>query len=251
MAWLDGVDRVASAAGPYDAWLQPRAEMIFRPTSHPIRTPVAKLGGQPAWLAEPYWPVSAATGEPMTFVGQFPLPGPDRRMSYLFLTQDAESIAETYEAEAGENALLIQPGGRVPSFVAGHPERTGPALWRRGAEWEHRIPVEMYVDVVPPHAGIEAAFERDYAFQRAERQGDNIPLDDVYSVEICRSYVGGPPLMWQPSTTHLGEGWRFFFQLDGGEGWHDDAYALNFGGGTGYAFLSDDELEGRFYWDCV
>jgi hypothetical protein len=46
--------------------------------------------------------------------------------------------------------------------------------------------------------------------------------------------------------------WRFFFQLDGCEGWDDDEpYTLNFGGGTGYAFISEDGLEGRFYWNCV
>ena len=36
-----------------------------------------------------------------------------------------------------------------------------------------------------------------------------------------------------------------------GTGIGGDAFALNFGGGTGYAFLSPDEREGRFYWDCV
>ena len=50
---------------------------------------------------------------------------------------------------------------------------------------------------------------------------------------------------------HALTSWRFFFQLDGAEGWGDDAFALNFGGGTGYAFLDPDRREGRFYWDCV
>lgn len=39
--------------------------------------------------------------------------------------------------------------------------------------------------------------------------------------------------------------------LDDAEGCGEDAYALDFGGGTGYAFLSADEREGRFLWDCV
>jgi hypothetical protein len=38
----------------------------------------------------------------------------------------------------------------------------------------------------------------------------------------------------------------------GGEGWYDhEPSSLNFGGGTGYAFLNEDGLEGRFYWECV
>jgi hypothetical protein len=41
-------------------------------------------------------------------------------------------------------------------------------------------------------------------------------------------------------------------QLDGCEAWDDnEPYTLNLGGGTGYAFLSEDGLEGRFYWDSV
>jgi hypothetical protein len=62
--------------------------------------------------------------------------------------------------------------------------------------------------------------------------------------------VGGRPKFFQPYIELAGD-WRFFFQLDDCEGWGDDLYALNFGGGTGYAFLSPDEREGRFYWDCV
>ena len=45
---------------------------------------------------------------------------------------------------------------------------------------------------------------------------------------------------------------QLFFQLDGCEAWDDnEPYTLNLGGGTGYAFLSEDGLEGRFYWDSV
>jgi hypothetical protein len=40
--------------------------------------------------------------------------------------------------------------------------------------------------------------------------------------------------------------------FDGCEAWDDnEPYTLNLGGGTGYAFLSEDGLEGRFYWDSV
>ena len=36
------------------------------------------------------------------------------------------------------------------------------------------------------------------------------------------------------------------------EAWNDnEPYTLNLGGGTGYTFLSEDGLEGRFYWDSV
>jgi hypothetical protein len=251
MTWLEGVQRLASVGGPFDPWLAPRLEMSFRPSAAPIDTPVAKLGGQPVWLDEPFWPVSASDGTPMTFVGQFPLPGPDLRMSYLFITQDEEATAVTFEPDAGENALIIQPYGRLPPFLTGIATQHGPALWRRGAAWTERIPVEVHIDLHPASEAAEHTFASEVTRQQAERRGVFLdPGDDAPWVE-CRSYVGGQPLFWQPTTTRIGPSWRFFFQLDGGEGVDDDAYALNFGGGTGYAFLSQDEREGRFCWDCV
>jgi hypothetical protein len=62
--------------------------MTWRSSVTPIDVATAKIGGQPVWLDEPFWPVSASSGAPMTFVGQFPLPGPEARMSNLFIAQD-------------------------------------------------------------------------------------------------------------------------------------------------------------------
>lgn len=171
-------------------------------------------------------------------------------MSYLFVAQD-DDTALTFDPEAGENALLVQPGGRVPSFLTGLPAGTGPTLWRRGAEWTQRVPVELYVDAHPASEATESAVNREAAMQAAERDGLFLDGDGDQNWFDCRSYVGGPPLFWQPSTTRVGASWRFFFRLDGAEGCGEDVYALNFGGGTGYAFLSEDEREGRFLWDCV
>ncbi|SNT49903.1 hypothetical protein SAMN05421812_107260 [Asanoa hainanensis] len=220
MSWLAGSRTSSSAAGPLDKWLKPRRSLSWRPSANPIDRPVPKLGGQPVWLDEPFWPVSAQFGIPMTFVGQFPLPGPEPRMSYLFLTQDELYLAATFMAEGGENALLVQPGGRIPSFVEGVAERTGPTLWRRGDQWEDRVPVELELDLGPRKRG-------------------------------SHNYVGGKPRMWQEWDDELDASWRFFFQLDHGDGWDGDAFALNLGGGSGYAFLSADQREGRFLWDCV
>ena len=61
-------------------------------------------------------------------------------------------------------------------------------------------------------------------------------------------------MFWQPHLPSVPPGttsWRFFLQLDGAEGIDDEPYALNFGGGTAYVFLSLDTLEGRLSWDCV
>ncbi|GIF63946.1 hypothetical protein Ais01nite_19810 [Asanoa ishikariensis] len=148
-------------------------DLSWRPTSHPIDQPVPKLGGQPVWLDEPFWPVSGQFGIPMTFVGQFPLPGAGLRMTYLFVTQDDLCLATTFEPEGGESALLVQPGGRVPWFVKGVAERTGPTLWRRGDQWTDRIPVELHENP-PDRAAIYRHYEKQTltgvgVFKRAER----------------------------------------------------------------------------------
>jgi hypothetical protein len=108
------------------------------------------------------------------------------------------------------------------------------------------------VQVIHHFGGRDPAFEREVVYQDAARRGVSMEEDSDRADVGCRSYVGGEPLFWQPWTpVELGASWRFFFQLDGAEGWGEDAFALNFGGGTGYAFLSQDQREGRFFWDCV
>lgn len=250
--WWDELRRNALADGPYDAWVTPRLEMTWRSSAVQIVDSVAKLGGQPVWLDEPFWPVSATSGVPMTFVGQLPLPGPETRMSYLFIAQD-DDLAMTFQPEAGENALLVQPAGRIPSFVRGLGAGTGPSLWRRGTTWTERVPVELYVDARPAGLTTERAVEREAVRQASARRGERLDPDEDRDEDSIsyRSYLGGPPLFWQPWTTLADPSWRFLFQLDGAEGIEEDAYALNFGGGTGYAFLTEDEREGRFLWDCV
>jgi hypothetical protein len=242
--------RVVST-GPADAWLLPRLRMSFRPVPSPINDHQAKLGGQPVWLDEPFWPQSAILGSPMTFIGQFPIPGPAQAMAYLFLT-DEDGTLGTWDPEGGETALIVQPGGRVAGFLAGTPAATGPSLWRRGPQWTDRVPVELSVELSVLNDAERMALEADIAYQdavRAETFAD-LPIPD-HDVLTPTSYVGGRPHFWQPQI-QVSRSWLFFFQLDGCEDWEDDEpYALNFGGGTGYAFLSQDELEGRFYWDCI
>lgn len=236
------------ATGPGDAWLAPRLQMTFQPTTSPIRNLVAKLGGQPVWLDAPCWPLSRTFGTPMTFVGQFPVPGEEKRMAYLFVA-DGDGTGSSFEPDGGDNALLVQPGGRIPEFLTVADARSGPALWRRGASWDERVPVELHVQTSELDPAEERVLEEEIACWEAERAGEFIDLPET-DVFPPRSYFGGRPNFWQPRV-QVPTPWRFFFQLDGREGWDGEPYALNFGGGTGYAFLSPDRREGRFYWDCV
>jgi hypothetical protein len=229
--------------------------MQLRTVSVPIHAPVAKLGGQPVWLETPTWPLSRVLNTPMMFVGQFPVPGDPRRLAYLFVTDDDDGTAETFAPEAGENALLVQPGGRIPPFVAVTETATGPCLWRRGVTWNDKVPVELAVELTRLDPAAEAVLDAEVARQEGERAGVILDLPDPDEVQADPlppySYVGGKIHMWQASL-EVDAGWRFFFQLDGGERQGPDGlYAPNFGGGSGYGFLSPDRREGRFFWDCV
>ncbi|GLZ33279.1 hypothetical protein Lesp02_54670 [Lentzea sp. NBRC 105346] len=97
------------------------SRVVFTPSA-PVTSPTTKVGGQPVWLSAPTWPLSASTGEPMSFVGQFELPG---RVAYLFMTSSDEFVDGTYEPEGGENAFFCQPGP-LPSFLRFSSVATGP-----------------------------------------------------------------------------------------------------------------------------
>ncbi|MGP3956329.1 hypothetical protein ACTWPT_10060 [Nonomuraea sp. 3N208] len=184
----------------------PSYRLLLIPAEEPIRGHVTKLGGAPVWVSEPQWPLSRRLERPMTFIGQFRLPGPEPRMAYLFMT--GEDIDCTYESEAGENALIVQPG-RVPPFVEVGADASGPAICEHVVEFD------------------------------VTNLGE---LDDVYD-----SRIGGFPT-WLQSEEYPRGGWDFLFQLDsaGPLGNH-----VNFGDvGVGYGFLSPDEQEGRFLWQC-
>ncbi|WP_430790279.1 hypothetical protein [Actinoplanes sp. G11-F43] len=100
----------------------------------------------------------------MPFLGQFRLDDGDGeiRLAYVFMSDlflfdmedeeagveedgddDGDAVDDTFEPEGGENAVIIQPDGRVPSFVVVRRQRTGPAFT------EDHLPV----DVEPAGAG--------------------------------------------------------------------------------------------------
>ncbi|MFJ1706313.1 hypothetical protein [Kitasatospora sp. NPDC088346] len=196
--------------------------MILGPAEQPISDPVAKFGGEPVWLAEPTWPLDPGSGEPLVFIGQFPVPGQELRLAYLFLDEEDIVMGGT-DPERGDAVLLVQPDGRIPSFaVIGPPGTRGRTLWRWGPD-DAEIPVEWRIDLqpVPPLLG-------------AEEPRDHLGGAARYPNECAR--VGSP--------------WQFLFRIsDAGEG-EDDPYFLNFGYGFGFAFVSPDRREGRFYWEC-
>ncbi|MEU9114295.1 hypothetical protein AB0D04_21540 [Streptomyces sp. NPDC048483] len=151
--------------------------LAFVAAGGPVHKPLTKIGGQPVWQEEPQWPLSRETGEPMQFLGQFALD--DGRLGYLFMSGGDDWVDGTWEPEGGENALVIQPGGRIPDFLTVRAQAEGPT-----AGPDHL-----------PSSG-EAAAERD-------------PWQ----------FLGGPGIEphWLQGEEEPGEGWRLVVQLTDGE----------------------------------
>lgn len=194
--------------------------IAFVRTGDVVRGAATKAGGQPVWLAEPQWPLSRTTGEPMEFLGQFALE--EGRLAYLFMTgDDGGCIDGTYEPDAGENALLIQPDGRIPAFVTVDGRAVGPSVGT-----DHL-----------PHPSADGA--------AADAPGEGDEGDDGRPLQ----FLGGPGIEpnWLQGEEPPGEGWRLVAQLDS----CDLPFDVNFGdAGIGYAFVSPDGKEGRFLWQC-
>ncbi|MFF3653179.1 hypothetical protein ACFYXV_31635 [Streptomyces sp. NPDC002181] len=139
------------AAGPYDAAFLPRLRMSLLTAREPVTEPVSKFGGQPVWLDGPAWPVHPRSGEPLVFIGQFRVPGDELRLAYLFLHEEGMVMGGTVP-EDGEAVVLVQPGGRIPSFASvGSPGTQGRTLWRWGPD-HTEVPVEWLTDLtaMPP-----------------------------------------------------------------------------------------------------
>ncbi|MGP4016316.1 hypothetical protein [Saccharopolyspora sp. 5N708] len=187
-----------------------RQNVSFVEATEPITEPITKFGGQPVWLAEPMWPLSASTGRPMRFIGQIRLPGAETRLGYLFMTEDDpdEFVDGTYEPTGGENAFFAQPGEPADFYQV--------ASIRRGP-----------------------TFGPDHHAELTPHDPDN-PGDAL------RSRLWGEPEWLQDEEWPTEPGsWRFAVQLDSA----DEPFGINLGdAGTAYAFIDEETGQGRLHW---
>ncbi|MEU6934908.1 hypothetical protein AB0A05_38140 [Streptomyces sp. NPDC046374] len=236
-----------NAAGPYDAAFLPRLRMSFRAAPGPVTEPVSKFGGQPVWLEGPAWPVHPPTGEPLVFIGQFRVPGNEVRLAYLFLHEEGMDMGGNTD-EDGEAVVLVQPGGRIPSFASiGPPGTVGRTLWRWGPDGTE-VPVEWLTDLTPMPPALDEAANQAAACSRHLR-GEG-PQVESPQEDWPQDFLGGEPVYPNHQAFGIDASWLFLCQFeDRGEA-EDDPFFLNFGYGSGFLFLSSDHLEGRFMWDC-
>jgi len=172
-----------------------------------------KFGGNPDWLEEPQWPLSAETERPMRFICQVKLGDIfselSGKMAYLFMTEEEDVYVDaTWEHDGGENAVIVQPGGTP--LVPFCSRNVGPT---RGE-----------FDVVV-----------------------NTLNDGAYELEGVR--IGGEPsyLSSQPQPD-IGSDWRFLIQVDS----YGLPFKINFGeAGVGYAFINTAGDSGKFLWQSI
>jgi hypothetical protein len=215
--------------------LKQKYTVSFHPASAPITEPVTKFGGQPVWIAEPEWPLSEETGEPMRFICQVAL-YPEifgdvkGKMAYVFMTDGEDYVDGTWEPEGGENAVIIQPNG---VNAATRPLGTGPSLYEM-KEGEG----EGLLQPAPCEFSVELELGDD-----PERGFEDDPDGEAYE----GVKIGGTPIFLQGEEYPEGEGWRLLLQLDSAS----VPFYVNFGdAGVGYAFISEDGSRGKFLWQC-
>ncbi|MFF8772396.1 DUF1963 domain-containing protein [Kitasatospora sp. NPDC015120] len=208
----------------------------FSVTGRPVSTPATKFGGQPVWLTGPQWPISAAWGRPMRFVGQIEL-GPvlgaagHGKLAYVFVTHaDHEENffdPDIIDPEGGENAVIVQPGGDYAGQV--RPLATGPALYGRDGS-----AVEFTVDLRPVDEPECMTDEELEALPSAKR--------DRYVERIDGDKIGGTPVFFQGDEYPDGGPWQLLLQLD--SNWVP--FHLDLGASPRlFAFVSDDGAQGK------
>jgi uncharacterized protein YwqG len=212
-----------------------RATLYFRPSATDIREPVTKFGGQPVWIDGPQWPLSKSEGTPMRFIGQVALdetlfPGKGGKLAYLFINDDS---GDAWDAHAGENAVVIQPGGRLGTDVA--PLAHGPTLQDQSTR-DETLPTDVVLKVT-------STLSEDPAYTDDDREINSWRTANGmgYLEALSGDKVGGTPGFENGERfPDRQQPWTLLLQLD----WLLDRY---FGySAIGYAFINEDASVGKF-----
>jgi hypothetical protein len=215
----------------------PALDIKYVPVAKEPEGFVTKFGGQPKWVGKPEWPLSRSTGKPMVFIGQVSLdhalfPGATGRMAYLFVTGDDDYVngAEPWDPDAGENAIVVQPGDK-PIVATTHSAKGPTTLtWATGTTSQRPV---IYRAVFTPSQ--DPAFVGDTARQELTQQ-----QNDAYETAIGPDKIGGTPDFFQGAEFPC-SGERLLYQVG------YQPFDLNLGdGGAGFAFINATGTAGRF-----
>lgn len=223
--------------------MKPALKIKFEQTPSPVTDAVTKFGGQPVWLEEPQWPISAALGEPMQFICQIKLtddvfPGCAGKMAYIFMTDDKEDVADgTWEPDGGENAVIIQPGGIPQVPVKNITQGASPLP---SVNFDEQETLEFAVRTT---ASEDAEFMSESQLFEAGEE-----VFGAYYDALDYNKIGGTPgFMQGDEFPDEEQNWQLLLQLLS----YDVPFFVNFGdAGIGYAFINEDATIGKFLWQC-
>jgi hypothetical protein len=122
------------------------------------------------------WPKSKTTGNPMKFYGSIPIPQNPNKVLHIFMTDEEEYVDGTWEADGGENCVLIG------------------SIKKKQIESKN---LESYksqtIDIFP------------YALE---------VFEDNYDEPYTGSKIGGFPAFIQEEEYPSGGNWQFIMQID-------------------------------------
>ena len=214
--------------------MKKKYSISFQKSLSPITEPVTKFGGQPVWIEKPEWAISKTTGKPMTFICQILLEPEifgkvESKMAYIFMeTENWES--QTWDAEFGDNAVIIQPNGKNPNNV----------------QLKEGLTIESEFSVIVTEGEDKEIKEENLA-------ADDFGEDEFSGAEdekLSENKIGGIPIFLQypqfPDDNK--ENWNLLLQLDS----CSVPFDINLGdAGVGYAFISKAGKAGKFLWQCA
>lgn len=191
-----------------------------------------KFGGQPDWITEPEWPISKETGNPMRFICQVDLTEigygkQNAKFAYLFMTEEDEYVDGTWEADGGENAIILQPGNNE---VKTENLEKGPTLYK--------MVKKLFKKRLVPQS-----FECEVELTEKEEniEYDNDELD-------VRNKFNGEPVFIQGEEYPSNDKWNLLLQLDA----TNVPFYVNFGdAGVGYGFINEAQDRAKFIWQCM
>ena len=221
------------------------AKIELSKVEEPIKAPVTKFGGQPCWLEAPQWPVSRSLGTAMDFICQIALadvPGlpPDLsasgRIAYLFMTSSLDGkVVPSWDPGSGENAVIIQPGGRMVVATMNQAVNLPFRVFPEGA-------VRLTRQEEPELYSLEAKRLGVVSSDVYAPKGDNT----LYELLDANKLGGVPCFIQHVEYPPDGGPWLFLLQLHEYNGLMEP----NFGSGQAHAFISEDGREGRLLWQC-
>jgi uncharacterized protein YwqG len=191
-----------------------------------------KFGGQPDWLTTPEWPIGKETVNPMRFICQINLSEIEygensTKFAYLFMTDEDEYVDGTWEADGGENAIILQPGKNLSKTEN---LEKGPSLYK--------MVKKLFKKGLVPQ-GFECAIRLTKKKEDIDYESDELDI---------RNKFDGEPVFIQGEEFKSRDGWKLLIQLDA----TNVPFYINFGdAGVGYGFINETEDNAKFIWQCM